>query len=359
MGCCITMEKRDLELTGVKEIARRANVSIGTVDRVIHNRVGVSKKTKEKINAIIRELDYQPNIFARRLASKKLLKFAVLIPQVSGETNYWEAPLEGVLQAEAEVKPYGITVDQFLYDLNDKATFLKQVKLIEELEIDGVLLAPVFIEESEVFLKTLQKRKIPYVFINSDIPGHNSLCYIGPDLYHSGYLAAHLLKYLVNKTDPVLLINISREMDNHHHLLRKEEGFRAYFGNNKLGNPILKLDIRQTDYLSIKKALLTFFKKNTVSAIFVTNSRVSFIARFLKERGEEKTLLLGFDYTKENLPYLKDETIDFLICQKPREQGYKGIMALYQHIVHAMPVSKTTFMPIDIITKENAAFYVN
>ena len=38
-------------LTGVKEIARRANVSIGTVDRIIHNRIGVSEITKSKILA--------------------------------------------------------------------------------------------------------------------------------------------------------------------------------------------------------------------------------------------------------------------------------------------------------------------
>jgi LacI family transcriptional regulator len=93
------------ELVGVKEIARRANVSIGTVDRVLHNRTGVSKKTKDKILEIIKELNYQPNILARRLASKKLLTIAVLIPSASPETNYWKAPLNGVLDAEIEVKP--------------------------------------------------------------------------------------------------------------------------------------------------------------------------------------------------------------------------------------------------------------
>ncbi|WP_353136027.1 helix-turn-helix domain-containing protein, partial [Pseudopedobacter sp.] len=46
-------KKEEKELVGVKEIARRANVSIATVDRVLHNRVGVSPKTKAKINAII------------------------------------------------------------------------------------------------------------------------------------------------------------------------------------------------------------------------------------------------------------------------------------------------------------------
>jgi LacI family transcriptional regulator len=68
------MKKRVNELTGVKEIARRANVSIATVDRVLHNRKGVSKQTKEKILSIIEELNYEPNLLAQRLASRKILR---------------------------------------------------------------------------------------------------------------------------------------------------------------------------------------------------------------------------------------------------------------------------------------------
>ena len=47
----IMEEKEDNLLSGVKEIARRAKVSRATVDRVIHNRPGVSKKTKATIVA--------------------------------------------------------------------------------------------------------------------------------------------------------------------------------------------------------------------------------------------------------------------------------------------------------------------
>ena len=72
-------KKEKAELSGVKEIARRANVSIATVDRVIHNRKGVSEATKKKIQEIIEEMGFQPNILASRLASKKVNKFAVLI----------------------------------------------------------------------------------------------------------------------------------------------------------------------------------------------------------------------------------------------------------------------------------------
>ncbi len=352
-------KKEEKELVGVKEIARRANVSIATVDRVLHNRVGVSPKTKAKINAIIEELNYKPNILARRLASKEILKFAVLIPSVSKETDYWDAPLEGIKQAESEIATYGIEIDKYFFDQNNKKSFLTETKKISEKKYHGILLAPMFIEESIDFVKECSKAKIPCVFINSDLPDISSLCYIGPDLYHAGALAAHLCGFLIGSEEKILIVNISKEIDNHHHLLRKEQGFKEYFDKRQKSNNILKLDIRDTDYKAVSAELEKAFAKNKIDLIFVTNSRVSSVAKFFEEHKINNIKLIGFDFLKENIEYLKKETIDFLICQKPIEQGYRGIMALYQHFVYNANVEKVYHMPIDIITKENYQFYRN
>ena len=55
----------------IKDIARLANVSTGTVDRVLHNRGEVSAKSREKVEKVLKEINYQPNIYASALASKK------------------------------------------------------------------------------------------------------------------------------------------------------------------------------------------------------------------------------------------------------------------------------------------------
>ena len=355
------MKKKDLTaLSGVKEIARRANVSIGTVDRVIHNRPGVSPKTKINILEIIKELDYQPNILARRLASKKILHFAILIPAISAETEFWKAPLSGIELAESEIKPYGIKIEKYFFDQNDKNTFVKESKKILKTKVDGILMAPIFIEESLALVEKCRLLQVPYVFINSDIPHQCSLCYIGPDLFQSGYLSAHLANYAVKEKEKILVINISKEIDNNHHLLRKEEGFRTYFIDNKLHNEIIKIDIRQTDFTSIASRLKEQFTIHPdVKAIFVTNSRVFSVARFLEVSGKKHVHLIGFDFLNDNIEYLKSGIIDFLICQKPQEQGYKGIMALYQNLVLDAAVENTYFMPIDIVTKENYKYYRN
>lgn len=352
------MEK-DNTHSGVKEIARRANVSIATVDRVLHNRTGVSAKTKKKINDIIKELNYQPNILASRLASKKKINLAVFIPRVSQETDFWDAPLRGIRRAETEVKRYGVQLTTFFFDLNDKDTFHDQAKLILDSRVHGVLMAPSFIEEARLFVAACHKIKIPVIFIDSNVPDQTNLSYIGPHLFQSGYVGAKLLTYRLKSDRKVLVVNISTEIDNYSYI-QIEEGLRSYFKDHDLSNEIIRVDIRDTDDLSValhlKQILLVH---EEIEAIFVTNSRVFSVASFLQKNNLTNIALVGYDFLKENVQYLQKGVIDFLICHQPEEQGYRGIMALYQNLVISGPVEKVHFMPIDIVTKENEAFYQN
>ena len=64
----------------IKDIARMAGVSAGTVDRVLHNRGDVSPQSKAKVQKVLDEIHYQPNVFAIGLAAKKKYSFVCLIP---------------------------------------------------------------------------------------------------------------------------------------------------------------------------------------------------------------------------------------------------------------------------------------
>ncbi len=348
---------------GVKEIARRAGVALATVDRVIHNRPGVSKKTLEKVRRVIEEINYQPNIFGRRLASGKQFRFAALIPEVNKESGFfWKDPLAGINRAADEIRSMGVQVQPFFFDQNNRASFNAATKKILQEKFDGVLLAPFFIEDSIAFTNACAKKQIPYVFINSDIPDQKSLCYIGQDLYASGYLGGQLIAYLVKPGDQVLVINISHEIKNarHNRLLRKEEGVRSYFMKNGLKNEIIKVDItRLAEKMVMAKIGEMLDCHPDISVVFVTNSRVATVASYLEQRYINHIRVIGYDLIDASAQYLKKGLIDFLICQKPQEQGYRGIMALYHHLVLNLPVEPVYHMPIDIITKENYQFYRN
>ena len=60
-----------MERVRIKDIAIMAGGSVGTVDRVIHGRSGVSKESRIRVEKILKQLNYQPNMYASALASNK------------------------------------------------------------------------------------------------------------------------------------------------------------------------------------------------------------------------------------------------------------------------------------------------
>lgn len=66
----------------IKDIARLANVSVGTVDRVLHGRSGVSEASRKRVEEILKQLDYQPNMYASALASNKKYTLPACYPSI-------------------------------------------------------------------------------------------------------------------------------------------------------------------------------------------------------------------------------------------------------------------------------------
>ena len=82
----------------IKDIARMAGVSAGTVDRIIHGRGSVSKKSKEVVESILREVNYRPNIHMSSISLKKTYNILFVAPGFA-EGEYWESIYKGIQRA--------------------------------------------------------------------------------------------------------------------------------------------------------------------------------------------------------------------------------------------------------------------
>ena len=60
-----------------------------------------------------------------------------------------------------------------------------------------------------------------------------------------------------------------------------------------------------------------------------------------------------------NLDYLERGVINFLIGQKPEEQGYKSVLTLFNYLLSGKSSVRINYSPIDIIMKENIDYYKN
>lgn len=67
----------------IKDIAKMADVSVGTVDRVLHGRSGVSEASRKRVEEILEKLNYQPNMYASALASNKSMRLPACCPNTT------------------------------------------------------------------------------------------------------------------------------------------------------------------------------------------------------------------------------------------------------------------------------------
>lgn len=80
----------------IQDVARYASVSVGTIDRVIHNRGKVSREKKEKVEDTIKKLNFNPNMLARTLALGNQFAICALVPTAPYPGHYWTMPLQGL-----------------------------------------------------------------------------------------------------------------------------------------------------------------------------------------------------------------------------------------------------------------------
>ena len=341
----------------IKDIATKAKVSIGTVDRVLHNRGEVAENTRRKINEIIKEFDYQPNILARALASKKTVVFSTLFPEPLSPEGYWNKPMLGVKKRISELNQYGIKTENFTFRQSDPKDFAVQSEKILELKPDGVVLAPFFSKEACRFVNILNDRKIPFVFLDSEIKNAGQISFVGQNSYQSGYLAGKLMDLTAPAHKQILVIHFAKEMDNQNHLTQREAGFHHWFSFRHPEKPIKTFEIGNMDNRDWETGILCEIENKNTGGIFVTNSKVFLVARFLENRNINNISVIGYDLLRENKKFLKQGAVSFLICQRPEEQGYNAVNMLFKHIVQKKQVRMEDYTPIDIITKENVDFY--
>lgn len=341
------------------DIAKKANVSIGTVDRVVNKRGKVAPETEKAILDIMNEFDYQPNLMASSLASRKKTHFAVLLPKPQGE-DYWNKILSGIRIAEKTFKEYGVKVSEFMYEQDDDIQFTEMASKILESKCEGVVLAPVFNKEAKMFVLDLEKENIPYVYIDSGIEGTHPLCSISLDDFQSGVLAAKLLNYGLNKEDEILSVSNLKYADHFDLIQDRSSGFISFFEGDKTGNrTIHTLEIVNPKYENLAALLNKKLEQlPMIKGIFIDNSKAHWVARYLNENNISCLRLVGFDLIEQNIRFLQNETIDFILFDYAENQGELGLQILFDSVVKKKATIERINMPIHIVTKENLEGFI-
>jgi DNA-binding LacI/PurR family transcriptional regulator len=111
-------------MANIRDIARLSGYSVSTVSRVLNNHPYVSEDKRQKVLAIMKELDYIPNIKARHLSNGKSKHIAVMIP--FADHPYTDKIVSGILKAAFKAE-YKVTLLPTNYDLAVEQRYLDEL----------------------------------------------------------------------------------------------------------------------------------------------------------------------------------------------------------------------------------------
>ena len=343
----------------IKDIAEKAGVSVGTVDRVLHNRPNVSPKAREKVEAALKEVDYHPNMYASALAYNKSYTFYIVMPRHEQEA-YWEEIEQGAYKAMEARRDFHINVRILHYQRFSVESFNEQCEECLSNNPESVVVVPSALEETREFTDKLHELKIPFVMLDSYMPDLRPLSFFGQDSFASGYFAARMLMLIASKEKEVMFFKLtknghssSKQQDN------REVGFRHYMRDHFPEIKITELDVpwggTKQEYT---EALTKFFDEHPdVHHCITLSSKAHIVGDFLLRSNRRDIQIMGYDMVEKNAHCMKEGSISFLIAQHAYQQGYCCIDALFKAIVLKKKVQPVNYMPIELLSPENVDFY--
>lgn len=172
----------------LKKLAQELNLSISTVSRALSDSHEISAETKNKVHQLAKELNYQPNPYARSLRNHKSKTIAIIIPEV--DNNFFSLAINGIEEV-AQQNGYHVLI-YITHENNEKEIAFAHHLLNGRVE--GIIMSLSGEVTTTEHIHILKNNKIPIVFFDRICEEADTVNVITND-YESGYLATdHLIK---------------------------------------------------------------------------------------------------------------------------------------------------------------------
>ncbi|MEX1377539.1 MAG: LacI family DNA-binding transcriptional regulator [Eubacteriales bacterium] len=334
----------------IKEIAKLAGVSRGTVDRALNARGGVNPDVEKKILEIAQEHGYTPNLAAKSLAmTQQNLSIGVII--YSEDNHFFDPVIEGINAASEEIKEFGVSVSISKISGFDVDKQLQKIDQLINSGINALAITP--INDDRIIKRLEEIEDLPIIALNTYIKGEHSIDYIGCDYFKSGQTAGAMMGLFSKGIGNLLVVTGSHHIYGHN---RRVNGFRSVI-ENEYPSLMIKEVIENNDDDELSYELLKDIikKDNSINCFFFAAAGVDGGIKALTEMENYRDfIIITNDSSPTREEQIKSGIIDATICQQPFEQGYNSIKELFSCIMNKkMTTGKKMFTNIEIKLKYN------
>lgn len=323
----------------IKDVAQKAGVSVATVSHVINGTRSVAAATEMRVREAMVELSYEPNVVAQSLRTNTTRAIGILVSDIS---NPFFASIVRGAEDRAAQAGYSLIV----CNSDESPEKEKQyVNFLVRRRIDGLLLSPTCQCSAETLLP-LQKRNIPFVFVDRSIPGVQANSVLSDNLAGAREATQHLISAGHRRIGIILGIQGTTTSE------ERLAGYRLAL--EEAGLPWREEYIQWGGYrteggATATRALLAL--DEIPSALFSTNNTmtVGVLAEIVRSN-----LHIPADISLISFDDL--EWSEFLsppltaVTQYPHELGQRGMQMLLEHLDPTVDKTKaeTVRIPVDI-----------
>ena len=336
----------------IKDIAKKAGVSIGTVDRALHDRGRISAETKKKVLDAIEELGYQPNKFAQSLRKQKEIRILALFQEEP--QTYSVHFVNGFREMQEDLSNYGVHLDILRARTLGPADMANVFETIDFENYDGILLnagGP----ELDRYIDFVIEKGIAVATFNSDAPSSSRLFFVGENHYCAGRLAGELTAKLLKGKGTVSFFS---GLETVYALSERTRGFRdvikEYYPDVQIIN-----EISHYDNLAIReeKAEELLFGGQMPDAVFCNTALGAFPVCQLLKRSKVKSrpIVIGYDEDEALEKMVKEGYCTAIMHQHPERQARNALRFIFEYIYynHRMPLQEETRIMPTIVMREN------
>ena len=337
----------------IKEIARIAGVSVGTVDRALHNRGRVNPDLAMRINKIARDNGFEPSRAGRALAlARKPVKIGVVVHLT--KTAFMKQVVDGIQRVKAELE--GLGAEIIVRDIATLDAGL-QIRALDELleaGVQGIAISP---EEDDALRGRIDsisgEGRIPIVTFNTDMAGTHRMCFVGLDNTRSGRTTAGLMGSIIGEKGKVAVItgHLTNQASN-----RRVEGFlqeiqAGFPGIHITGTQICFDDDDKAEQLTIQSVRAI---PDLDGILVCAGGQAGVCAGLKKLELERRIKVVAYDLIPPTIAGLEEGIIDFVIDQNAYVQGYRPAMILFDRLFGGKNVDQEMiYTDITIKTKYN------
>ena len=338
---------------GIKEIAEALGISIGTVDRALHDRRGVSLKTKAKVQKIADQLGYKPNLAAQALRLNRRIKIAVVLPK---EISHFFDPLRAGIR-EAAAASVGMHVEVTFHEyarLGYGDSELLEARLKEH--NDGIIFTPGNPRKLDSIIHRLTEHGTAMFCVSSDAPNSSRIGLVSTHAYTSGALAAELLALKLNRRAHVATITGELSTLDHAEKLRGFAATLAMIAPHLSLLPAIESHERPKE--AYRQTLALVREEVKPQGLYISTANSAPVLKALHEEGLlGKIQIVTTDLFGELVPLIENGQILATLYQRPFTQGKVAFENLMTYLLEEKKASSVVRLAPHIIFRSNLPLF--